>query len=79
MRLASLLADQASARRATALLAVLLAASMLATLLLAAHAPLLIKMMMMTMMWQLPGMPSLQICCGMVDYGAPEQLSREIN
>ena len=37
MRLASLLADQASARRATALLAVLLAASMLATLLLAAH------------------------------------------
>ena len=37
MRLASLLADQASARRATALLAVLLAASMLATLLLVAH------------------------------------------
>ena len=37
MRLASLLADQASARRATALLAVLLAASMLATLLLAVH------------------------------------------
>ena len=37
MRLASLLADQASTRRATALLAVLLAASMLATLLLAAH------------------------------------------
>lgn len=37
MRLESLLADQASARRATALLAVLLAASMLATLLLAAH------------------------------------------
>ena len=37
MRLASLLADLASARRATALLAVLLAASMLATLLLAVH------------------------------------------
>ena len=37
MRLESLLADQASARRATALLAVLLAASMFATLLLAAH------------------------------------------
>ena len=37
MRLASLLADQASARRATALLAVLLAASMLVTLLLAVH------------------------------------------
>ncbi len=37
MRLESLLADQASARRATALLAVLLAASMLVTLLLAVH------------------------------------------
>ncbi len=37
MRLESLLADRASARRATALLAVLLAASMLVTLLLAVH------------------------------------------
>ena len=37
MRLDWLRADQASARRATALLAILLAVSMLATLLLASH------------------------------------------